>query len=146
MQNAADNPLLTLTQTLDDSCELYRVASTRTQLPSRRRQLWALADLRDFAQAYIRPYLQPQRLSAQPPPGGAPQWLGNRYARLLDGVSADDGLELIRQVEQHTIEALQSAASRCNHSLVSSVLRDLATTFSRNAARLEAAGDREVAH
>lgn len=131
MRRLTYDPLVALLQTLEDGIEFYRIAEQKA-LPTQLQAVFAqMAEVREFALAYIKPYLQPHRLEFE-------QFLtyhgtlSNRYAPLLDDVLADEQLTLVRQIEEHLIDAMRTAAQETQNALVESILQNLSLRVRQN--------------
>ncbi len=131
MKRLTYDPLVALLQTLEDGIEFYRIAEQKA-LSSQLQAVFAqMAEVREFALAYIKPYLQPHRLEFE-------QFLtyhgtlSNRYAPLLDDVLGDEQLALVRQIEEHLIDAMLTAAQETQNALVESILQNLSVRIRQN--------------
>lgn len=125
------NPLLALVQTLDDGIEFYRIAEQKTLSHNMKSIFTRMADIREFALAYIVPYLghhdfdMDKSLTYH-------GTLSNRYAPLLDDIVEDYSLALVKEVEEHLIDAMMSASINAQNALVQIILKDLAPRISSN--------------
>lgn len=131
MKRLTYDPLITLVHTLDDGIEFYRIAEQKTASVHLQGVFEEMAEMREFALAYIRPYMhlhsrEYQHLS------GYHGTLANRYAPLLQDVLTDDSLLLVRQVEDHLIDAMHNAIAETPNALVASILWELAARVKQN--------------
>lgn len=127
----AYNPLIALVQTLDDGIEFYRIAEQKSQSHNMKSIFTRLADTREFALAYIVPYIEHHDFDIDKSLTYHGT-LANRYAPLLDDVVEDYSLALVKDVEEHLIDAMITASSHAQNALVQIVLKDLAPQISSN--------------
>lgn len=131
MKRLTYDPLVALLQTLEDGIEFYRIAEQKAPSDSLRSVFTKMAEIREFALAYIKPYMHPHRLEFE-------QFLtyhgtlSNRYAPLLDDVLKDKDLLLISQIEEHLLDAMRTAARETHNALVASILKDLSLRIRQN--------------
>ena len=127
----AYNPLIPLVQTLDDGIEFYRIAEKKTHSRWLKATFVRMAEIREFALAYILPYLDQHDF----------EWeksltyhgtLANRYAPLLQDVVQDESLGLVREVEEHLIDAMITASVNSHNALVECIIKDLIPRISAN--------------
>lgn len=125
------DPLITLVQTLDDGIEFYRIAEQKSRSSALQQVFARMADMREFALAYVHPYLElhGQDLENALTYHGA---LANRYAPLLDRIVVDTPLRLVQQVEEHLIEAMITASAETQNALVQCVLTELIPRIANN--------------
>ena len=127
----AINPLVSLIQTLDDGIEFYRIAQAKTQSERLQQVFIKMADAREFALAYIRPYLDQHDLDFE----RALTYhgtLANRYANLIDEIIDDETLSLVQYLEEQAIDAMVQTAVQTQNTLVKVVLKDLIKRLQRN--------------
>lgn len=131
MKRNSYNPLIALVQTLDDGIEFYRIAEAKTESGYLKGVFAKMADAREFALAYIRPYIDQHDLDFE----RALTYhgtLSNRYAPLLEDMIKDETLSLVHYVEEQAIDAMIKASSDTHNTLVQLVLKDLAPRISKN--------------
>lgn len=131
MKHKAQDPLIVLVQTLDDGIEFYRIAEQKTRSPELQRVFARMADVREFALAYVRPYLDmhDHELEKALTYYGS---LANRYAPLMDRIVADERLLVVQQVEEHLIDAMIHAEGETHNALVQYVLTELVPHITDN--------------
>lgn len=137
MKRYTTNPLITLVQTLDDGIEFYRIAEAKTASRHLKQVFGKTADAREFALAYIRPYVNQHDLDFQSV-STYHGTLTNRYAELLDDIVADDTLSIVKYVEEQAIDAMIKASLNTHNALVQVVLRDLVPRLQHNFESLSA--------
>lgn len=125
------NPLIPLVQTLDDGIEFYRIAAQKTDVLELKATFKKMADIRDFSLAYILPYIDQHDFELDKSLTYH-NTLANRYATLLQDVVKDDHLDLVREIEEHLIDAMLSAATNSHNALVQCIIKDLIPRVSRN--------------
>ena len=57
MKRSTYSPLIGLIQTMDDGIEFYRIAEQKTSANTLKKAFNQMAEVREFALAYIRPYI-----------------------------------------------------------------------------------------
>ncbi len=127
----AYNPLVDLIQTLDDGIEFYEIAQTKSHSPALKAVFASMAEIREFALAYIRPYVDQHDFDLEKSLTYHGT-LANRYAPLLKDIVHDESLNLVHQVEEHLIDAMIDASTRSHNALVQCILKDLAPRISYN--------------
>lgn len=125
------NPLIALVQTLDDGIEFYRIAEQKARSQSMKSVFTRMADAREFALAYILPYISHQDFEIEKSLTYHGT-LSNRYAPLLEDVVEDYSLALVKEVEEHLIDAMIAASMNTQNALVQIILKDLAPRISSN--------------
>lgn len=142
MKRSTYNPLIGLIQTLDDGIEFYKIAGQKTDSHHLKDVFAKTADIREFALAYILPYVEQHSLDfdkALTYHGT----LANRYAPLLEQIVCDEQLTLVQQVEEHLVDAMVTASMNIHNALVQSVLKDLVPRISQNFEALSEALNKE---
>jgi hypothetical protein len=127
----AYNPLIPLVQTLDDGIEFYRIAEKKTGELGLKFIFRKMADIRDFSLAYILPYIDHHDFEVDKSLTYH-DTLTNRYAALLQDVVADGHLDLVREIEEHLIDAMLHAAATSHNALVQCIIKDLIPRISQN--------------
>lgn len=125
------DPLLLLVQTLDDGIEFYRIAEKKSESPLLKSVFVRLAEIRELALAYLVPYLDLHDFEVEKS-FTYHDTLANRYAPLLQGVVQDKTLNLVREVEEHLVDAMISAATASHNALAQCIIKDLIPVISRN--------------
>jgi Domain of unknown function (DUF2383) len=125
------NPLIALVQTLDDGIEFYRIAEEKTQSSTLRSVFKRMAEEREFALAYIVPYISQHDYEVDKSHAHHGS-LTNRFALLLDDIVTDEGLGLVKEVEEHLVDAMISASANTLDALVQLILKDLVPRISNN--------------
>lgn len=131
MKYHACDPLVTLVHALDDGIEFYRIAEQKSRSPRLQRVFARMADIREFALAHIRPYLDmhdqdlEKALSDYGP-------LNNRFTPLLERIVLDEPLRLVKDVEEHLIEAMITASVETKNALAQCVLTELIPHIAEN--------------
>lgn len=125
------NPLIALVQTLDDGIEFYRIAEQKTGSHNMKTIFTRMADIREFALAYIVPYIGHHDFEVEKSLTYHGT-LSNRYAPLLEDIIEDYSLALVKEVEEHLIDAMISASFNSQNALVQIILKDLAPRISSN--------------
>lgn len=125
------NPLIALVQTLDDGIEFYRIAAQKARSPSMASVFTRMADAREFALAYIIPYIGHHDFEVEKSLTYHGT-LSNRYAPLLEDIVEDYSLALVKEVEEHLVDAMIAASMNTQNALVQIILKDLAPRISSN--------------
>lgn len=125
------HPLVPLVQTLDDGIEFYRIAENTTDSLELKFTFKKMVDIREFALAYLLPYIGQHDL-AQDKSFAYHGTLANRYAALLTDVVTDHHLELVREIEEHLIDAMLDAAATSHNALVQCIIKDLIPRIASN--------------
>ena len=125
------DPLIPLVQTLDDGIEFYRIAEKKADSLELKSTFKKMADVRDFALAYLLPYINQHDFDLDKS-FTYHETLANRYAPLLSDVVTDDHLELVRDIEEHLIDAMLTAATTSHNALVQCIIKDLIPRISSN--------------
>ncbi len=125
------NPLISLLQLLDDGIEFYRRAARETRSFTLQETFDAMADIREFAAAHIKPYIDPHELNHDAFAGyhGA---LTNRYAPLLKKVVSDESRVLLPEIEEHLVDAMRETRQTTHNGLAQYILSDLERCVIRN--------------
>ena len=131
MKRSTYSPLIGLIQTMDDGIEFYRIAEQKTSANTLKKAFNQMAEVREFALAYIRPYIDQHDMDFEK---GLTYHgtLANRYAPLLEQIVLDESLNLVKQVEEHLVDAMITASMNIQNVLVQSILRDLVPRISQN--------------
>lgn len=125
------NPLIALVQTLDDGIEFYRIAEKKTDALELKSTFRKMADIREFSLAYILPYIDHHDFDVDKSLTYH-NTLANRYAALIQDVVTDDHLDLVREIEEHLIDAMLTAETTSHNALVQCIIKDLIPRISRN--------------
>lgn len=125
------NPLIPMVQTLNDGIEFYRIAEKKTDSVQLKTTFKKMAGIRDFALAYILPYIDQHDFN-QDKSLTYHGTLANRYAPLLQNIMHDEQLELVREVEEHLIDAMLAASADSHNALVQCIIKDLIPRISHN--------------
>lgn len=125
------NPLIALLQLLDDGIEFYRRAARETRSFALQDTFDAMADIREFAAAHIRPYIDPHDLNHDAF-AGYHGTLANRYAPLLKKVVTDEHRQLLPEIEEHLVEAMRETRQSTQNGLAQYILSDLEGCIIRN--------------
>ena len=125
------NPLIPLVQTLDDGIEFYRIAEKKADSRSLKSAFSRMAEIREFALAYIIPYIDQHDFDLEKSLTYHGT-LANRYAPLLERMIQDKSLGLVREVEEHLIDAMIDASFNSHNALVQCIIKDLIPLISQN--------------
>lgn len=131
MKRSSYDPLIGLIQTLADGIEFYRIAEQKTESDNLKNVFNHMADIREFALAYILPYVDQHHLDFDKTLTYHGT-LANRYAPLLENIIVDLELKLVKQVEEHLIDAMVTASMNIHNALVQTILKELAPRISHN--------------
>ncbi|MBC6904254.1 DUF2383 domain-containing protein [Saccharophagus sp. K07] len=118
------NPLVPLIQTLDDGIEFYRIAEKKTDSQHLKSVFRKMAEIRDFALAYLLPYINQRHLESPA--------TTNRYAPLLNRIIGDDRLDVVQEVEEHLIDTMLDTSLESHNALVQCIIKDLIPQISWN--------------
>ncbi len=125
------NPLIALLQLLDDGIEFYRRAARETRSFTLQETFDAMADIREFAAAHIKPYIDPHDLNHDAFTGYHGT-LTNRYAPLLKKVVSDESRVLLPEIEEHLVDAMRETRQTTQNGLAQYILSDLERCVVRN--------------